>query len=434
MNDLDDIVLAFLRDAQFRVAELSVLIDKGRRNLNNIKDPERLRAELLQFIPIVYETVQNIADDEYNHLSGWTDREIISEIEYLRNFTGMNEFPSLQFTPYVTEILTQDGGLGGGAVDSVNGKTGVVILTTNDIPATPLNQYYLSALFDADFALKTTDDLAEGVTNRYYATALFDADLATKTTDDLAEGATNRYYTTALFDADLASKTSDDLAEGVTNRYYSTALFDADLASKTSDDIAEGVTNLYYSSALFDADLAGKTTDDLAEGTNLYYTEARVDANSSVVANTAKVSADGSVATHSDVDLSGITTNQILEWDGFGLVPVDKPVSVDFVVQNITHSAGSLNIDFGLGRIAIVTLEADVDLLTFTAADYEGILILLQDAVGNKSILSWSTAKSIDGVIPDYSLLPNSETFLNVGMVGGEIYIFGAGNMQTIGT
>ena len=47
-------------------------------------------------------------------------------------------------------------------------------------------------------------------------------------------------------------------------------------------------------------------TDDVAEGSsNLYYTEARVSANASVAANTAKVSADGSVTSHSDVTSAG---------------------------------------------------------------------------------------------------------------------------------
>ena len=44
---------------------------------------------------------------------------------------------------------------------------------------------------------------------------------------------------------------------------------------------------------------------DIAENTNLYYTEERVSANVSVAANTAKVSADGSVTTHSDITDAG---------------------------------------------------------------------------------------------------------------------------------
>lgn len=83
-------------------------------------------------------------------------------------------------------------------------------------------------------------------------------------------------------------------------------------------------------------------TDDIDEGSsNLYYTEARVDANtnvdantthrssdgknhSDVVANNAKVSAAGSVDTHSDVDITtaAIQEGQILMWVSGEFVPV----------------------------------------------------------------------------------------------------------------
>ena len=86
---------------------------------------------------------------------------------------------------------------------------------------------------------------------------------------------------------------------------------------------------VYYDGAVWDKDkelvqsVAGKTgvvlldTDDVTEATNLYYTESRVTANVSVAANTAKVSADGSIDTHSDVDTTTIapTNGQALLWD-----------------------------------------------------------------------------------------------------------------------
>lgn len=65
-------------------------------------------------------------------------------------------------------------------------------------------------------------------------------------------------------------------------------------------------------------------TDSLPEGsTNLYYTEGRVSANSSVVANTAKVSADGSIGTHSDVDVTTTppVNGDVLQFDGSNWVP-----------------------------------------------------------------------------------------------------------------
>jgi len=75
------------------------------------------------------------------------------------------------------------------------------------------------------------------------------------------------------------------------NRYSNevdfSARFTTELATKSTNDIAEGITNLYYTDTRWDARLVTKSTADLTEGSNLYYTEARVSANSDVAANTA---------------------------------------------------------------------------------------------------------------------------------------------------
>jgi hypothetical protein len=56
-------------------------------------------------------------------------------------------------------------------------------------------------------------------------------------------------------------------------------------------------------------------TDQLPEGaTNLYFTNARVAAAPAVVANTAKISADGSINTHSDVHYFAPSDGQVLTW------------------------------------------------------------------------------------------------------------------------
>ena len=106
-------------------------------------------------------------------------------------------------------------------------------------------------------------------------------------------------------------------------------------------------------------------TDALPEGsTNLYYTEARVNANpnvatntaktgittlqaNSITANSAKVSADGSINSHSDVDTSTATPNngEALVWDGSNWVPTSlapSPSGLQNSIQltgNITPSA-----------------------------------------------------------------------------------------------
>ena len=100
--------------------------------------------------------------------------------------------------------------------------------------------------------------------------------LSNHDTDDLAEG-TNLYYTQARFDSALAAKSTSDLSEG-SNLYYTDARFDTRLASKDTDDVSEGTSNLYYTSTRFNSAFSGKSTSDLSEGSNLYYTDARVQA------------------------------------------------------------------------------------------------------------------------------------------------------------
>lgn len=85
------------------------------------------------------------------------------------------------------------------------------------------------------------------------------------TTDDIQEGSTKQYFTT-------------ERAKSVFDANFSSA-FDTALEGISTDDVAEGKTNKYYSETLFNASLAGKTTSNIAEGTNLYYTEARANAN-----------------------------------------------------------------------------------------------------------------------------------------------------------
>jgi hypothetical protein len=67
-------------------------------------------------------------------------------------------------------------------------------------------------------------------------------------------------------------------------------------------------------------------TSTLIEGTNLYYTDARVSANPDVANNTSKVSASGSIDTHSDVDISttGPADGQVLVWRTDEFVPEDQ--------------------------------------------------------------------------------------------------------------
>jgi len=272
-------------------------------------------------------------------------------------------------------------------VDSVNGQTGVVVLDTDDVAEGATNLYYATSLFNTDFATKDTDDLTEGATNLYFTSARASAaapvqsvngatGVVSLTTTNVAEGS-NLYYTDArvqtvisgtnindLSDISItgiangeiliynsvsgnwengvipsAPVTSvntltgavvldtDDISEGATNLYYTDArvsnvisltsvnsLSDVSITTPSngealiynsssgdwenttlpsapvdsvngqtgivvldSDDISQGALNLYYATSLFNTDFATKTTTDLSEGSNLYYTSARFD-------------------------------------------------------------------------------------------------------------------------------------------------------------
>lgn len=97
--DVNKKVNEFLRDAQYRIAELSVDIDTSRQNDNSeyeIGEAYDKRSQLLIFMDVLYESFSPIHDG-YNYLASWTDKGIVSEIEYLRNVTGMNPMPYLDF-------------------------------------------------------------------------------------------------------------------------------------------------------------------------------------------------------------------------------------------------------------------------------------------------------------------------------------------------
>ncbi|MCF6294139.1 MAG: hypothetical protein L3J25_00445 [Flavobacteriaceae bacterium] len=123
----------------------------------------------------------------------------------------------------------------------------------------------------------------------------------------------------------VISSTTDDLTEGTTNLYYTEARVSAntDVVANTAKTgiTAQQANDITANNAkVSDVNhVASSTTDDLTEGTtNLYYTEARVSANTDVVANTAKTGitpaqaatiANTSGVNTGDQDITGIATN-----------------------------------------------------------------------------------------------------------------------------
>ena len=117
---------------------------------------------------------------------------------------------------------------GSGAVSSVNAKTGVVVLNTDDVAEGSTNLYYTATRWDTRLAAKTTDNLNQGTTNKYFSDTLarnamaagtglsYNSSTGTftinATTNNVTEG-DNLYYTSTRFDTRLGQSNLSQLAD-----------------------------------------------------------------------------------------------------------------------------------------------------------------------------------------------------------------------------
>jgi hypothetical protein len=274
-------------------------------------------------------------------------------------------------------IPDDSGGGGGGAVDSVFGRTGVVVALSGDydavqvdftpdgdIVATDTQAAIVEVRDDTDTKLALKEDAAnKGVANGYASldgtgrvpssqlsvTAIeylgtWDASTNTPTLTSGVGTQGDFYYVSVAGSTNL---------DGITDwQVGDTAIFSGSVWQKL--DNTDSVVSVNTQTGVVVLD-----TDDIAEGgSNLYYTEGRVSANASVVANTAKVSADGSVTTHSDVSSAGsgaIITNAERTLVGTAVQPGDN-------VSGLTNDAGYITnpvtADLDLGDNDILDVNA----------------------------------------------------------------------------
>lgn len=125
----------------------------------------------------------------------------------------------------------------------------------------------------------------------------------------------------------------NDLRDGISDHGTLGGLTDDDHPQYHND--ARGDAR-YYTQSQVDAQQLAQDTNIGNNATNISSNTSAISANSGAIStlqseqatqdaaialNTAKVSADGPVSTHSDVDLTGIQTGDSVEWDGLKLVP-----------------------------------------------------------------------------------------------------------------
>lgn len=109
-------ILAFLRDAQYRVAELTSEINEGLEigEIQSPKSKHRLRLELSMFIEVLYEINWGFTngynliltnEDPVVYMTGWNLNLLNHEMQYLRNKAGMVNMPLISFGPYWTDVV-----------------------------------------------------------------------------------------------------------------------------------------------------------------------------------------------------------------------------------------------------------------------------------------------------------------------------------------
>lgn len=108
--DIDQIVNDFLRDAQYRVAEITIEMDSMDNESNRgYRELQKVRHQLITFMSVLWWPYDELADGYNFMLAGttdWTERKIIKEIEYLRRVARLNQVPYLSFTNHITELLS----------------------------------------------------------------------------------------------------------------------------------------------------------------------------------------------------------------------------------------------------------------------------------------------------------------------------------------
>jgi hypothetical protein len=141
---VNETVNDFLRDAQYRVAELTIEMDELDDAGNYLYvEKEVLRHELLSWMDTIYWGRHNLVDGSteqtppdsspYNFTASgvsWTDNEIIQECHLLRNKANMNPVPFINWNNYNPELVSY-----GGSPTTGNESTGAAF------PIGTLGQY-----------------------------------------------------------------------------------------------------------------------------------------------------------------------------------------------------------------------------------------------------------------------------------------------------
>ena len=382
-------------------------------------------------------------------------------VVYVENVTAvngqsidvLNDVDTTTVLPSTGDVLTWDGNQwepqagGGGAVDSVNSQTGVVVLDMDDIndvnaptPAAndvlkwtgaPTNAWqpvdWLAVMY-AEFKQGGTTTVTNGgLTDSSLVLTATEAKLKAGVTGfDITETSPGTIETIVATDATGSTAFTAVTLEGLTTAnqarftinqgtqfYISSGTYVNQLRANTS--LTSSKVNMLPASdglLALDADIPSSTTD-LSEGTNLYYTDARVSANSDVVANTAKRSYPIADETKLAGIAAGAEVNVNADWNatsGDALI-LNKPTiptntnlgntdltananrtyDIDGNALTIQLTSGDFQIKDGTtNRIEVNPFEVQINSISYPSTDGTSGQVMTTDGAGNLSFTTVS--------------------------------------------
>ena len=239
-----------------------------------------------------------------------------------------------------------------GDVDSVNGQTGVVVLDSDDIAEGSTNEYYTEAKVSANTSVVAN-------TNKVGITSAQASEISANTAKT---GITSSQANAITANTAKTGITAQQAADIVTNNAKNT---DQTVTLTEGQNVT--ITGTYPNFTIASEDVVGAVnsvngeagtvvldTGDISENGNLYFTDARVAANSAVTANTAKTGITTQQASDITANNAKVSDQTVTLSEGANVTITGTYPNFTIASDDVVGAVNSVNGDTG-----VVVLDAD---------------------------------------------------------------------------